>query len=235
MTILELTNEEQLRCIDELYECFENSHEFEIFLQAFLTSLGFEEVVTAQYVGEKGIDLTCIKSGLDINGSDTINYYVQAKRYASGNKVQAKEVRDFKGATKRNLNGNVLNSKYIKVFITTSFFTRAALAEATSNPNLPVITIDGAQLVQYCIERGIGFHFKPVFAKNEIKTIIQNGLEEDSADEEAEGYMVARAIAKSEIRSRVLVVPQLVKNELSEGEDKFEVVFNGVEKTLTLD
>lgn len=85
MTILELTREEIDRYIDELYSCFNTGREFEIFLNSFLCALGFEEVVTTQYVGDKGIDLTCIKSGIDINGTDTINYYVQAKRYARTN------------------------------------------------------------------------------------------------------------------------------------------------------
>lgn len=151
MTLLELTKEEIDKYIDELYSCFPTGREFEIFLNSFLAKLGFEEVVTTQYVGDKGIDLTCIKSGLDLNGTDTINYYVQAKRYARSNKVQPKEVRDLKGTTKRDKNGNILNSNYINVFITTSTFTKAALSEATDNPNMPVITIDGAQLIQYCM------------------------------------------------------------------------------------
>ena len=168
MTILELSNEETNRYLDDLYSCFPTGREFEIFLNSFLSALGFEEVVTTQYVGDKGIDLTCIKPGLDLNGTDTINYYVQAKRYARNNKVQAKEVRDLKGTTKRDRNGNILNSNYINVFVTTSTFTKGALDEASDNPNMPVIMIDGTQLLQYCIEKGIGFNFKPVFSKNSI-------------------------------------------------------------------
>lgn len=164
MTILELTKEEINKYIDELYACFPTGREFELFLNSFLSSLGFEEVVTTQYIGDKGIDLTCVKTGLDVNGTDTMNYYVQAKRYARTNKVQPKEVRDLKGTTKRDKNGNILNSNYINVFITTSTFTNAALTEARDNPNMPVITIDGAQLIQYCIEKGIGFNYKPVFS-----------------------------------------------------------------------
>ena len=147
MTILELTKEEINKYIDELYECFTTGREFELFLNSFLRSLGFEEVVTTRPVGDNGIDLTCVKTGLDINGIDTMNYYVQAKRYARNNKVPAKDIRDLKGTTKRDKNGNILNSNYINVFITTSTFTEAALNEARDNPNMPVITIDGAQLI----------------------------------------------------------------------------------------
>ena len=126
MAIIELSNEETNKYLDELYSCFPTGREFEIFLNSFLSALGFEEVVTTQYVGDKGIDLTCIKQGLDLNGTDTINYYVQAKRYARSNKVQAKEVRDLKGTTKRDRNGNILSSNYINVCITTSSYTKGA-------------------------------------------------------------------------------------------------------------
>ncbi|MCM1546122.1 MAG: restriction endonuclease [Clostridiales bacterium] len=235
MTILELTKEEIDKYIDELYSCFPTGREFEIFLNSFLTALGFEEVVTTQYVGDKGIDLTCIKSGLDINGTDTMNYYVQAKRYARSNKVQPKEVRDLKGTTKRDKNGNILNSNYINVFITTSTFTPAALSEATDNPNMPVITIDGAQLIQYCIEKGIGFNYKPVFSKNEIiaLTQIQNSVNVTSTEDRK--YLVEREITKNDIRAKILVIPQVVKSELAENKDKFTVVFNGIQKQLKVD
>lgn len=235
MTLLELTDEEINKYIDELYSCFPTGREFEVFLNSFLVALGFEEVVTTQYVGDKGIDLTCIKSGLDLNGTDTINYYVQAKRYARSNKVQPKEVRDLKGTTKRDKNGNILNSNYINVFITTSTFTKAALSEATDNPNMPVITIDGAQLIQYCIEKGIGFNYKPVFSKNEIISLTQCEPTSNRFDNTDTAYLVEREITKNDIRAKILVIPQIIKSELSENEDKFNVVFNGVEKHLNID
>ncbi|MCH5157933.1 MAG: restriction endonuclease [Clostridiales bacterium] len=235
MTLLELTEEEIDTYIDELYSCFPTGREFEIFLNSFLVALGFEEVVTTQYVGDRGIDLTCIKSGLDLNGTDTINYYVQAKRYSRSNKVQPKEVRDLKGTTKRDKNGNILNSNYINVFITTSTFTKAALSEATDNPNMPVITIDGAQLIQYCIEKGIGFNYKPVFSKNEILVLTQREQASNTVVANDNDYLVEREITKNDIRAKILVIPQIVKSELSENEEKFHIVFNGVEKHLNID
>lgn len=234
-TILELTTEETEKYIDELYSCFSTGREFELFLNSFLTALGFEEVVTTQYVGDKGIDLTCIKSGLDLNGTDTINYYVQAKRYARSNKVQPKEVRDLKGTTKRDKNGNILNSNYINVFITTSTFTKAALTEAIDNPNMPVITIDGEQLILYCIEKGIGFNYKPVFSKNEIIALTQCKQNTKVAQTSETEYLVEREITKNDIKARMLVIPQIIKSELAHDKSKFTVVFNGVEKQLNID
>lgn len=234
MTIIELTEEERNKYIDELYSCFSTGREFEIFLNSFLSSLGFEEVVTTQYVGDKGIDLTCVKIGLDVNGTDTINYYVQAKRYARNNKVQAKEVRDLKGTTKRDKNGNILNSNYINVFITTSTFTNAALSEASDNPNMPVITIDGAQLIQYCIEKGIGFNYKPVFSKKDIIELTQITSNNDVDIVFNSAYLVEREITKNDIRARILIIPQVIKNELSPNDEKFNVIFNGFEKRLNV-
>lgn len=235
MTILELTKEEINKYIDELYACFPTGREFEIFLNSFLSSLGFEEVVTTQYVGDKGIDLTCVKSGLDVNGTDTMNYYVQAKRYARNNKVQPKEVRDLKGTTKRDKNGNILNSNYINVFITTSTFTNAALTEASDNPNMPVITIDGAQLIQFCIEKGIGFNYKPVFSSKDIIALTNSTQNNNNCIVSITTYLVEREITKNDIRARILIIPQVVKNELSITDEKFNVVFNGLEKQLNID
>lgn len=235
MTILELTKEEINKYIDELYSCFPTGREFEVFLNSFLSSLGFEEVVTTQYAGDKGVDLTCVKMGLDVNGTDTMNYYVQAKRYARNNKVQPKEVRDLKGTTKRDKNGNILNSNYINVFITTSSFTKAALVEASENPNMPVITIDGAQLIQYCVEKGIGFNYKPVFSPKDIITLTQNTQTNLVNISPTSAYLVERDITKNDIRARILIIPQIIKNELSKNEEKFNVVFNGLEKQLNID
>lgn len=235
MNVLELTKEEIDKYIDELYSCFPSGREFEIFLNSFLQALGFEEVVTTQYVGDKGIDLTCMKSGLDLNGTDTLNYYVQAKRYARSNKVQPKEVRDLKGTTKRDKNGKILNNNYVNVFITTSSFTNAALSEATDNPNMPVITIDGKQLIQYCIEKGIGFNFKPVFSKSAIIALTNVYTTSDALTNTDNDYLVEREITKNDIRAKILVIPQIIKNEIDEKENRFIIVFNGVEKELNID
>ena len=235
MAIIELSNEETDKYLDELYSCFPTGREFEVFLNSFLSSLGFEEVVTTQYVGDKGIDLTCIKPGLDLNGTDTINYYVQAKRYARNHKVQAKEVRDLKGATKRDRNGNILSNNYINVFITTSSFTKGALDEASDNPNMPVITIDGTQLLQYCIEKGIGFNFKPVFSRNSILALTHPEQPSSPIITMNDEYLVEREITANDIRAKILVIPQIIKSMLDEAAEQFPVVFCGIEKELNID
>ena len=81
MNYLDLPKEIKKDYIQAIYDCFISPRDFELFLNYFLQKIGFEEVVTTQYVGDKGIDLTCIKKGIDVGGIDTINYYIQAKRY----------------------------------------------------------------------------------------------------------------------------------------------------------
>ena len=114
---------------------------------------------------DNGIDLTCTKPGIDPQGLDTMNYYVQAKRYQSKHNVQANEIRDFKWATKRDKQGNVLNNNYINLFITTSSFTKGAIDEAESNPHMPTILIDGKMLLNMCIDNGMVFHINPFLSK----------------------------------------------------------------------
>ena len=235
MAIIELTKDEINKYIDDLYACFPTGKEFEIFLNSFLTTIGFEEVVTTQYVGDKGIDLTCIKRGIDDNGVDTISYYVQAKRYARSNKVQAKEIRDLKGTTKRDKKGNVLNSNCINVIITTSDFTKAALKEASDNPNVPVITINGTQLLQYCIEYKIGFNFKPVFSPNDIVSLVKNTQIVGTIPKQASEYIVERVITNNDIRAKILVIPRVIKEQLPDSVNKFTVIFNGEKRELRID
>lgn len=235
MAIIELTEEEINKYVNELYSCFPTGREFEIFLNSFLTKIGFEEVVTTQYVGDKGIDLTCIKRGFDNNGTDTINYYVQAKRYAASNKVQSKEVRDLKGTTKRDRSGKIINSNYVNVFITTSTFTKDALMEANDNHDMPVITIDGKQLLQYCIDRQIGFNFKPVFSPKDIISLTQKKQSVGTIAEQSDNYLVEKVITQNDIRARILVIPRIIKEQLLNVDEQYTVVFNGKERQLRMD
>ncbi len=237
MNYLDLPKELKKEYIQALYDCFVSPRDFELFLNHFLQKIGFEEVVTTQYVGDKGIDLTCIKKGIDVGGIDTINYYIQAKRYKLSNKVQAKEIRDLKGSTKRDKNGNVLNCNFINVLITTSDFTKGALEEAISNPNNPTILINGEKLLDMCIENGIGFTYKPVLVKEAIKSLFTEVSTCDSTPVITieNDYIVSREITANDIRARILIIPQLIKNTISANDETITVVFNGSTYQLNID
>lgn len=236
MAYLDLPKETKKEYVHALYECFANPRDFELFLNHVLQKIGFEEVVTTKYVGDKGIDLTCIKKGIDTGGIDTINYYIQAKRYKSTNKVQASEIRDLKGSTKYDRNGNVLNCNFINIMITTSDFTKGAIEEAISNPNNPTILINGEKLLDMCIENEIGFTFKPVFVKETILSLFEEKSTQSNAVVEMDDdYIVTREITANDIRARILIVPQLIKNLLAPNYSSVEAVVNGQCYNLNMD
>ena len=237
MNYLDLPKELKKEYIQALYDCFVSPRDFELFLNHFLQKIGFDEVVTTQYVGDKGIDLTCIKKGIDVGGIDTINYYIQAKRYKLSNKVQAKEIRDLKGSTKRDKNGNVLNCNFINVLITTSDFTKGAIEEAISNPNNPTILINGEKLLDMCIENGIGFTYKPVLVKEAIKSLFADTSTCDTTPVITieNDYIVSREITANDIRARILIIPQLIKNIIGSSDETISVIFNGSSYQLNID
>lgn len=236
MIFLELSTSEERNYIEKLYKSFATGRDFELFLNHFLRKIGFQEVVTTKYVGDNGIDLTCSKPGIDFQGIDTMNYYVQAKRYNPANKVQAKEIRDLKGSTKRDKQGNVLNNNYINVFITTSSFTKGAANEAKSNPNMPTILIDGRTLLNMCIDNGVAFSYKPVFDENMLKRFLEQHSQPNSTvSDNADNYLVERNITANDIRARILIIPQIIRNSIDYNISSVNVEINGQLQTLNLD
>lgn len=235
MIYLELSKSDENNYIEKLYKSFETGRDFELFLNHFLKIVDFQEVVTTRYIGDNGIDLTCSKSGIDLQGIDTMNYYVQAKRYNPKNKVQAKEIRDLKGATKLDKQGNVLNNNYINVFITTSSFTKGAIKEAESNPNMPTILIDGKTLLNMCIDNGIAFSYKPIFEGDMLKEILKQCSKTNLNVKNSNDYLVERNITANDIRARILIIPQIIRNSINETDSTINVEINGKFKKLNLD
>lgn len=113
-----------------------------------------------QYVKDGGIDGIIREDKL---GLDTI--YIQAKRW--DNVVTVKEIRSFAGSL-----DEVGGSK--GVFITTSSFTKDALAFSPKNKR--IILIDGLQLCYYMIEYNLGVSTKETF---EIKRLDTDFFTED--------------------------------------------------------
>lgn len=236
MIYLELSTSDEKNYIERLYKSFATGRDFELFLNHFLKKIGFQEVVTTKYVGDNGIDLTCSRPGIDLQGIDTMNYYVQAKRYKPTNKVQAKEIRDLKGSTKRDKQGNVLNNNYINVFITTSSFTKGAINEAESNPNMPTILIDGKTLLNMCIDNGVAFSYKPVFDEDMLKEILEQYFQSNSTvTNNSDDYLVERNITANDIRARILIIPQIIRNSIDDNNSSVNVEINGQLQTLNLD
>lgn len=100
---------------------------------------------------------------------------------------------------------------------------------------MPVITIDGKQLLQYCIEYKIGFNFKPVFSPKDIILLAKNKQAVGTLAEETTDYLVEREITRNDIRAKILVIPRIIKEQLKEVREQYFVVFNGNERKLRID
>ncbi|MBD3399482.1 MAG: hypothetical protein GF399_04035 [Candidatus Coatesbacteria bacterium] len=71
--------------------------EFEVLITELLATLGFEARHVGQ-VGDGGIDAV---GTLDVYGMARIELHVQCKRYQLSSRINAKEIRDFRGAIPR--------------------------------------------------------------------------------------------------------------------------------------
>lgn len=121
---------------------------FERVVVDLLTAMGYggsrkDASVHLGKSGDGGID-GAIKE--DRLGLDTI--YVQAKKWAIGNVVGNREIRDFIGALQ-------LNSAHKGVFFTTSTFSVHA-RDAAERAQSRVVLIDGRQLAEFMVDHGVG-------------------------------------------------------------------------------
>jgi restriction system protein len=94
--------------------------------------------------GDRGID---IEGLLRVNAVVSFRVGVQCKRYADGNQVVPRLIREFQGA---------LGPFDRGIFITTSVFTHQAAEQATSAGYKPIDLIDGERLIELLIEHRLG-------------------------------------------------------------------------------
>ena len=116
--------------------------EFERLVAELLSALEFEEVKRTPLGGDGGID---VRGTLVVGGVVHIRMAVQAKRWK--NNVQAPIVRQVRGSLGAHERG---------LIITTSDFSKGAHQEAARADALPVALMNGEQLVDLLIEKGIG-------------------------------------------------------------------------------
>lgn len=117
---------------------------FEVLISQLLTALGFEEetIEITPYIGDGGID---VRGVLNAAGITKINAAVQAKRWKAN--IQAPAIQALRGSLTVHQQG---------VFITTSKFSKGAIAEAEAVGKTPISLIDGDRLVELLIEYEIG-------------------------------------------------------------------------------
>lgn len=116
------------------------AEEFEQLVAYVLQSIGFEATQKIGKVGDGGIDF---EGKLDMMGVASTNLQVQVKRYEK-NKIGEKDIRNFRGALKRDFQGT---------FITLSSFQKKALESATDPNRVPINLINGNQFIDIFIEQ----------------------------------------------------------------------------------
>lgn len=116
---------------------------FERLIQRVLRETGFAQVEVTGRTGDGGIDGTGIAK---INGILSFRVVFQCKRRRGG--VGAGEIRDFRGAVQGRADKGL--------FVTTGYFTRDALKEATRDGAIAIDTIDGERLAEKLKELRLG-------------------------------------------------------------------------------
>lgn len=116
--------------------------EFERLVAELLSALGFEEVERTPLGGDGGID---VRGTLVVGGVVHIRMAVQAKRWK--NNVPAPIVQQVRGSLGAHEQG---------LIITISDFSKGARQEAARADASPVALMNGEQLVDLLIEKGIG-------------------------------------------------------------------------------
>jgi restriction system protein len=117
---------------------------FEALIAELLLALGFEEetILVTSYGGDGGVD---VRGVLNAGGITEVNAAVQAKRWKSN--IQAPVVQALRGSLVVHEQG---------VIITTSKFSKGAIAEAQAPGKVRISLIDGVKLLDLLIEHSIG-------------------------------------------------------------------------------
>ena len=228
--IIELSDNELKECVEKLYSSLDNGYEFEEFLKYFLEKIGLEEVAVTQRSRDGGIDLTCIKSGINgLSNLDEVKYYIQAKCYKPSSTISIKDLRELRGVMPLNYKG---------IFITTAKFPAGAKEFAEEDKSRQIILIDGRTLVQQCISIGLGFNLKPVFDANALEnlTLKKKSTEHTIDKQKADTYdiVVSKKISLNDIRARILRIPSEIEKELPKDSAKLSLIINDKQYSLNI-
>jgi restriction system protein len=118
-----------------------SAEEFERLLGLLLGEMGFEDVVVTSYTGDSGID---IRGTLVVGDVIRTKMAVQAKKWKHN--VHSPVVQQVRGSLGAHEQGMI---------ITTSDFSKGALAEAERSDAIPVALVNGMQLVDLLIEHEV--------------------------------------------------------------------------------
>lgn len=230
--IIELNETELKESVEKLYNSFDNGYEFEEFLKFFLEKLGLDEVTVTQRSRDGGIDLTCVKSGLNgLSNLDEVKYYVQAKRYKPSSTISIKDLRELRGIMPLNYKG---------IFVTTAKFPSGAKEFAEEDKSRQIILIDGKSLIQQCISIGLGFNLKPVFDAKALEnlTLKNNSIiqtpQSIQSDINKTKLILSKKITLNDIRARILRLPTEIEKEIPSEVESLQILINRKEYKLNI-
>lgn len=231
MNNIELGAEELSKLLNDFYSYFETGYDFENFLKLYLEKIGLDEVYVTQKSRDGGFDLTAKRYGVeDFDDADEIDYRIQAKRNSPSSSISVTKIRELKGTMLSGQKG---------IFITTAKFTQEAINEAKTDSSRPIVLIDGASLIQSCIEKEIGFVYKPVFSSANLDMQFKKDKTEKKQDKSTPEHLenaIEKQISENDLRAKILRLPLSIKNSLPQDVNKVKVIFNGsIEKECTID
>lgn len=122
---------------------------FERLIQRVLRETGFVQVEVTGRTNDGGIDGKGIAK---INGILSFHVVFQCKRYQGA--VSAPQVRDFRGA--------MIGRADKGLFITTGYFTREAIKEATRDGAPTIDLVDGEKLAEKLKELALGVKIQTI-------------------------------------------------------------------------
>ncbi|MGB8065730.1 MAG: restriction endonuclease [Candidatus Sulfotelmatobacter sp.] len=117
--------------------------DFEHLVAGLFAASGFIEVRTTQYQGDGGIDVDAYVGRENVFFAGT---HVQAQVKRWRHTVGSVEINGFRGALSTNAKG---------VFVSTGYFTRAAVQEAAVAAKPAIALIDGRRLAVLCESNGL--------------------------------------------------------------------------------
>lgn len=209
---IDLSEDEFNEIADKFYNYFENGYKFEEFLKVYLEKIGLEEVFATKKSDDGGIDLTAVRKGIGgLSNAVDEPFYIQAKRYSPLNAVSPEKIRALRGSF-----GNGVG-----MFITTGKVSDKAKAEAQqADPIRPIIVVDGKELISTCIEKEIGFTFKPVFSKTALDSMMKC-----TPAAAQQSSTIERIVTENDIRAYILALPRTIKEQLPEATSDINIRF----------
>lgn len=151
-TILDLAAQQKEKCKAEILTYLRSltPYQFEELSEQFLTCYGFKNMSVTSTSRDGGID---VKGALKI-GIAEMGVAARCKRYAENNNVGRPDVSQFRG--------DITGEYEQGIFITTSSFTKEAQEVSFKPGCVPIVLIDGEQLAETIIEKGIGIQRQQV-------------------------------------------------------------------------